>query len=129
MNVETTAAPETPAPDAQTPPEHEEPQAPHSEYVDAPLVIGVGVAGFLLIVVTVIFVYQYYHWYTIRLKNERATASGYEAPMIATRDEMQSQLGLGWVDPDTAVLYAPLDAAAGQVVDRYSQRREGGGGR
>ena len=99
----------------------EVPQAPHAELVNAPMVIGVGVGLFLLIVVTTLIIFQYYQWYSINLLEARGQATYNESPMRERRERLQGQLDdTGWVDAEAGIIHIPVDLAGSKVVDAYA---------
>jgi hypothetical protein len=63
----------------------EKPQSAHAEVGNAAAIMGIGIALFMVIVVSVIAVYAYYSWYITERLNKAEVATGQASPAIQAR--------------------------------------------
>lgn len=111
-------------------------QKPHTESVNTPLVLTVGVVLFFAVVASVVLVYAFYINYTTEnLADKERTTPG--APLLKTREEKAIALttldkggevkmaSLQEGGPDRIAKILPREQAIGQVVGEYSQVKIG----
>lgn len=112
----------------------ERPQEAHTDVQNTRLIMGVGVALFLVVVAAVVVVYGFYtHYTTDRLAALEETTPG--APALVTRKEVAmsvytlnsgGELKLKQADgPDRTVRITPLEQARAAVVGQYAGRAGG----
>lgn len=107
----------------------ERPQEAHAEVQNTPMIMGVGVALFFVVVASVVVVYGFYtHYTTTRLSALEQTTEN--SPAFVTRGEQSNSLTLlkaGGTLPlkdadgkERQVRVSPVDQAAAGVVGRYA---------
>ncbi len=97
-------------------------QTAHTEVVDAPRVIAVGLVLFVSVIITVVIVYQFYNWWNIGLQRriELDKSAKIEINAREYRAESLSVLERGepsWVDAETVQM--PITFGFEQVEARY----------
>jgi len=105
----------------------ERPQPAHTEIANAPLILGVGIGSFLMVVATVAIIYWYYVGYTVDLLNEQELI-GLEKEQLGRHAAIRTELeGYTWAkEADLAVpntIQIPLEAATRKVINAYSQQK------
>jgi hypothetical protein len=109
------------------------PQHAHAEVQNTPMIMGVGLALFMVIIFSVVAVYGFYTWYIARtLDSQEITTAG--APALEWRDAMDKELKLiqtgGTVTlpaaeegkPGRTVNIIALDKARAAVVEQYAPK-------
>ncbi len=111
----------------------EKPQHAHAEVQNTPLIMGVGLALFMVIVVSVVAVYGFYTWYVARTLNQQeVTTVG--APALQFRDDKARALKTiaegGTVElpaleegkPKRVITILPFAEAQAAVLKQYTPK-------
>ncbi len=109
----------------------------HTEVANAKLITGVGVFGFLLVVVTCVIVYGYFRWYTVRVADRNVSQEGgshverdfwLAGGLRDLQTRWYSMTEPDWIEPDPnipgdePVLQLPMDAAKAATIAQYENR-------
>lgn len=107
-------------------------QAAHGDKISAPVVIGYGVVGFLIIAVATVATIVYFNYYNNRLQIalvERADLNDPSAARIQGEYEAyrtsieEAEFGsYGWVNADANRIRIPLEKAIDRVVTEYQAK-------